>query len=85
MRGMLSRALEQTPMLSKLLRRHRGVHGPGTSWPRLRAGSLAHFYCATGAKEKTSLAEWMAQKKFKLYIYNKNGLPKKFKVHELRK
>ena len=33
----------------------------------------------------TSLAEWMAQKKFKLYIYHQNGLPKKFKVHELRK
>ena len=33
----------------------------------------------------TSLAEWMAHKKFKLYIYNTNGLPKKFKVHELRK
>ena len=32
-----------------------------------------------------SLAEWMAQKKFKLYNYHKNGLPKKFKVHELRK
>ena len=31
-----------------------------------------------------SLAEWMDQKKSKLYIYH-YCLPKKFKVHELRK
>lgn len=27
----------------------------------------------------------MARKKFKLYIYHYTGLPKKFKVHQLRK
>ena len=33
----------------------------------------------------SSLAELIGQKKSKPFVYHQNGLPKKFKVHELRK
>ena len=32
----------------------------------------------------SSLPELIGQKKSKLFVYHQNGLPKKYKVHELR-